>query len=81
MRRTVRTTLGGVVLVCFAVAATLVWAQPQPKKTGIEGELTWSLEQVDISAFAGEEITLFLEQDANEPGSHEQIYYDNVWIR
>lgn len=50
-------------------------------KSGIEGSLTFSTVIADITAFAGQTVTLFLEQDGNAPGSHEQIYYDNVEIR
>jgi hypothetical protein len=51
------------------------------EKSGIEGDLTFSTVTTDITAFAGQSVTLFLEQDGNAPGEHEQIYYDNVWIR
>jgi hypothetical protein len=50
-------------------------------KSGIEGDLTFSTVTAPIGAFAGQTVTLFLEQDGNAPGAHEQIYYDNVWIR
>jgi hypothetical protein len=51
------------------------------EKSGIEGDLTFSTVAAAIGAFAGQTVTLFLEQDGNAPGAHEQIYYDNVWIR
>jgi hypothetical protein len=51
------------------------------EKSGIEGDLTFSTVTTGIGAFAGQTVTLFLEQDGNAPGAHEQIYYDNVWIR
>jgi hypothetical protein len=35
---------------------------------------------VNTTPLAGQTVTLFLEQDGNAPGAHEQIYYDNVWI-
>jgi hypothetical protein len=50
------------------------------EKSGIEGSLTFSTVHASVSAWAGQTVTLFLEQDANAPGAHEQIYYDNVWI-
>lgn len=50
------------------------------EKSGVEGRLTFSTVQADLSAWAGQTVTLLLEQDANAPGEHEQIYYDNVWI-
>jgi hypothetical protein len=50
------------------------------EKTGVEGSLTFSTVHADLSAFAGQTVTLFLEQDGNAPGQHEQIYYDDVWI-
>jgi hypothetical protein len=50
------------------------------RKTGVEGSLTFSSESVSISAFRGQTLTLFMEQDANAPGANEQIYYDNIWI-
>ena len=50
------------------------------EKSGIEGQLTFSTVHADLSAWAGQTVTLFLEQDANAPGAHEQIYYDNIWI-
>lgn len=52
------------------------WTQ----KSGIEGSLTFSTVHADLQAWAGQTVTLFLEQDANAPGAHEQIYYDNVFI-
>jgi len=48
-------------------------------KSGIEGELTFSPVSVDISAYAGKTVTIYMEQDA-DGNSHEQIYYDNIWI-
>src|SRR5688572_282822 len=52
------------------------WTQ----KSGIEGSLTFSTVSADVSAFAGQDVTLYLEQDGNAPGAHEQIYYDNVCL-
>jgi hypothetical protein len=49
-------------------------------KSGIEGRLTFSTVHADLGPWAGETVTLYLEQDGNAPGEHEQIYYDNVWI-
>ncbi len=34
----------------------------------------------DISAFAGQSVTLFFEQGDNGPGSNEQRYIDNISI-
>jgi cysteine-rich repeat protein len=50
-------------------------------KSGIEGSFTFSTVTVNIVAFAGQTVTFFFEQDGNEPGQHEQIYYDNIRIR
>jgi hypothetical protein len=50
------------------------------EKSGVEGSLTFSTETVSIAAFAGQTVTLFLEQDGNAPGAHEQIYYGSVRI-
>jgi hypothetical protein len=49
-------------------------------KSGIEGRLTFSTVSASIAPYAGQTVTLFLEQDGNAPGAHEQIYYDNVFI-
>jgi cytochrome c553 len=38
MRRTIQTSFAILALCALAAWATLAWAQPQPKKTGIEGE-------------------------------------------
>jgi hypothetical protein len=52
------------------------WTQ----KSGVEGSLTFSTVHADLTPWAGQTVTLFLEQDGNAPGAHEQIYYDNVFI-
>lgn len=48
--------------------------------TGREGVHEWRETTVDIGSFAGETVTLFFEQDDNGPGSHEQIYIDDIRI-
>lgn len=48
--------------------------------SGSEGDYTWQMVTVSIAAWAGEEVTIYLEGGDNGPGSHEQRYYDNVRI-
>jgi len=48
-------------------------------KSGIEGSLTFDTVTTDLFAYAGQEVTLHLDQDANGL-ANEQIYYDNIWI-
>jgi hypothetical protein len=48
--------------------------------TGSEGVRNWEERTVSIAAFAGQTVTLFFEQDDNGPGTHEQIYLDEIRI-
>lgn len=48
--------------------------------TGSEGEHNWEERMVSVAAYAGQTVTLFFEQDDNGPGSHEQIYLDEIRI-
>lgn len=49
-------------------------------KSGVEGSLTFEAVSTDLSAYAGQSVTLHFDQDANG-AANEQIYIDNVWIR
>lgn len=48
--------------------------------TGSEDVLNWEERMVSIAAYAGQNVTLYFEQDDNGPGSHEQIYLDEIRI-
>lgn len=48
--------------------------------TGSEGDHHWEERVVSIAAYAGQTVTLFFEQDDNGPGSHEQIYLDEIRV-
>jgi hypothetical protein len=48
--------------------------------TGSEGVHHWESRSVSIAAYAGQTVTLYFEQDDNGPGSHEQIYLDDIRI-
>lgn len=48
--------------------------------TGSEDENNWEERMVSIAAYAGQNVTLYFEQDDNGPGSHEQIYLDEIRI-
>lgn len=48
--------------------------------TGTAAGQTWESRSVSIAAYAGQTVTLFFEQDDNGPGSHEQIYLDEIKI-
>ena len=49
--------------------------------SGAEDQYFWDALSYDISSFAGQQVTVYLEGGDNGPGTHEQRYYDNVVIR
>ena len=48
--------------------------------TGSSAGRNWEERTVSIAAYAGQTVTIYFEQDDNGPGSHEQIYLDDVRI-
>lgn len=48
--------------------------------TGSEGTHHWEERTASIAAWAGQTVALWFEQDDNGPGSHEQIYLDEIRV-
>lgn len=48
--------------------------------SGSEGVHNWEQRMVSLAAYAGQTVTLFFEQDDNGPGTHEQIYLDEIRV-
>jgi hypothetical protein len=48
--------------------------------TGSAGTHHWELRSAAIAAYAGQTVTLYFEQNDNGPGSHEQIYLDEIKV-
>jgi hypothetical protein len=48
---------------------------------GVEGSLTWQNFSIGVSQLAGRTVVRFFEQRDNGPGSHEQLYVDDIVIQ
>ncbi len=63
-----------------ASAASTVLSDWEVMSTGAEG-FDWESRELDVSAFAGQTVTLFFEVEDQDGGANNQRYVDNVEIR
>jgi hypothetical protein len=49
--------------------------------SGVEGSFTWQNQSIDVGSIAGKTVVFFFEQRDNGPGSHEQLYLDDIVIQ